>query len=148
MRLRTGSATWVFVSSRGRRFSRGCRYTATDFNGHTGYRTVEQAAEIVVQLATSDDAGQTGKFLNDRRALPVTTAARIGPANPYAGARQATAASTSDTSSKLELPDRYPQIRPPLGRGPVRPGSRRASMVDCRNAGCGVGFRSFHDSSV
>ena len=45
-------------------------YTATDFNGHTGYRTVEQAAEIIVQLATSDDAEQTGKFLNDRRALP------------------------------------------------------------------------------
>ena len=43
-------------------------YTATDFNGHTGYCTVEQAAEIVVQLATSDDAGQTGKFLNDQRA--------------------------------------------------------------------------------
>ena len=45
-------------------------YTATDFNGHTGYRTVEQAAEIIVQLATSDDTEQTGKFLNDHRALP------------------------------------------------------------------------------
>ena len=45
-------------------------YTATDFNGHTGYRTVEQAANIIVQLATSDDAAQTGMFLNDRRALP------------------------------------------------------------------------------
>ena len=45
-------------------------YTATDFNGHTGYRTVEQAAEIIVQLATSDDTEQTGKFLNDQRALP------------------------------------------------------------------------------
>ena len=45
-------------------------YTATDFNGHTGYRTVEQAADIIVQLATSDDAAQTGMFLNDRRALP------------------------------------------------------------------------------
>ena len=45
-------------------------YTATDFNGHTGHRTVQQAAEIIVQLATSDDAGPTGKFLNDRRALP------------------------------------------------------------------------------
>ena len=45
-------------------------YTATDFNGHTGYRTVEQAAEIIVQLATSNDAAQTGKFLNDRRTLP------------------------------------------------------------------------------
>ena len=45
-------------------------YTATDFNGHTGYRTVEQAVEIIVQLATSDDAAQTGMFLSDRRALP------------------------------------------------------------------------------
>ena len=45
-------------------------YTAPDFNGHTGHRTVEQAAAIIVQFATSDDAGLTGKFLNDRRALP------------------------------------------------------------------------------
>jgi NAD(P)-dependent dehydrogenase (short-subunit alcohol dehydrogenase family) len=45
-------------------------YTATDFTGHMGYRTVEQAAEIIVQLAVSEDATQTGRFLNDRRALP------------------------------------------------------------------------------
>ena len=45
-------------------------YTATDFNGHTGYRTVEQAAEIIVQLATSDDTAQTGKFLNEQQSLP------------------------------------------------------------------------------
>jgi NAD(P)-dependent dehydrogenase (short-subunit alcohol dehydrogenase family) len=45
-------------------------YTATDFTGHMGYRTVEQAAEIIVQLAVSDDAAQTGRFLNDRRTLP------------------------------------------------------------------------------
>jgi NAD(P)-dependent dehydrogenase (short-subunit alcohol dehydrogenase family) len=45
-------------------------YTATDFNGHTGYQTVEQAAEIIVQLATSEDAAQTGMFLNDHRVLP------------------------------------------------------------------------------
>ncbi|WCT72632.1 SDR family oxidoreductase [Sphingomonas naphthae] len=45
-------------------------YTATDFNGHSGYRTVEQAAEIIVQLATSDDPKLTGQFLNDRRELP------------------------------------------------------------------------------
>jgi NAD(P)-dependent dehydrogenase (short-subunit alcohol dehydrogenase family) len=45
-------------------------YTATDFTGHMGYRTVEQAAEIIVQLATSTDAALTGKFLNDRRTLP------------------------------------------------------------------------------
>jgi NAD(P)-dependent dehydrogenase (short-subunit alcohol dehydrogenase family) len=45
-------------------------YTATDFTGHMGYRTVEQAAEIIVQLAVSQDATQTGQFLNDRRTLP------------------------------------------------------------------------------
>jgi len=45
-------------------------YTATDFTGHMGYRTVEQAAEIIVQLATSEDAARTGRFLNDRRTLP------------------------------------------------------------------------------
>jgi NAD(P)-dependent dehydrogenase (short-subunit alcohol dehydrogenase family) len=45
-------------------------YTATDFTGHRGYRTVEQAAEIIVQLAISQDPAQTGRFLNDRRTLP------------------------------------------------------------------------------
>ena len=44
-------------------------YAKTDFNGNTGYRTVEQAAEIIVQLATADD-GQTGTFINDARTLP------------------------------------------------------------------------------
>jgi NAD(P)-dependent dehydrogenase (short-subunit alcohol dehydrogenase family) len=53
-------------------------YTATDFNGHTGYRTVEQAAEIIVQLATSDDTEQTGKFLNDQRALPGDIGLHLG----------------------------------------------------------------------
>ena len=27
-------------------------YTATDFNGHSGYQTVEKGAEIIVRLAT------------------------------------------------------------------------------------------------
>jgi len=45
-------------------------YTATDFNGHRGHRTVEQAAGIIVQLATSEDAALTGSFLCDRRTLP------------------------------------------------------------------------------
>ena len=45
-------------------------YTATDFNGHTGYRDVEQAVEIIVHLAVSEEPAQTGMFLNDRRALP------------------------------------------------------------------------------
>lgn len=44
-------------------------YTKTDFNGNTGYRTVEQAAEIIVQLAAAED-GQTGTYLNDKRTLP------------------------------------------------------------------------------
>lgn len=43
-------------------------YTKTDFNGNTGYRTVEQAAEIIVQLAVAND-GQTGAFINDKGTL-------------------------------------------------------------------------------
>ncbi|MCB8882656.1 SDR family NAD(P)-dependent oxidoreductase [Acidisoma cellulosilytica] len=45
-------------------------YTATDFTNQMGYRTVEQAAEIIVQLAISEDATQTGRFLNDHCTLP------------------------------------------------------------------------------
>lgn len=37
-------------------------YTATDFNGHSGYRTVGQAAEIIVRLATLDENGPTGGY--------------------------------------------------------------------------------------
>lgn len=37
-------------------------FTATDFNGHSGYRTVEQAAKSVVFLATLDKDGPTGGF--------------------------------------------------------------------------------------
>lgn len=44
-------------------------YTKTDFNGNTGYRTVEQAADIIVQLASAID-GRTGSFLNDKGLLP------------------------------------------------------------------------------
>jgi NAD(P)-dependent dehydrogenase (short-subunit alcohol dehydrogenase family) len=44
-------------------------YTKTDFNGNTGYRTVQQAAEIIVQLAAAQD-GQTGTYVNDKRRLP------------------------------------------------------------------------------
>lgn len=43
-------------------------YTKTDFNGNTGYRTVEQAADIIVQLASEDDA-RTGTFFNDKGPL-------------------------------------------------------------------------------
>lgn len=39
-------------------------YTATDFNGHSGYRTVEEAAEIIVKLATLDSQGPTSGYFN------------------------------------------------------------------------------------
>lgn len=45
-------------------------YTATDFTNHTGHRTVEQAAEIIVRLATSDEDGPTAGYFNEDGALP------------------------------------------------------------------------------
>lgn len=43
-------------------------YTATDLNGHTGPRSVEEAAGIAVELATLDRMGPTGGFFNDGHA--------------------------------------------------------------------------------
>ena len=40
-------------------------YTATDLNGHSGMRTVEEAAVIAVELATLGPMGPTGGFFND-----------------------------------------------------------------------------------
>jgi NAD(P)-dependent dehydrogenase (short-subunit alcohol dehydrogenase family) len=40
-------------------------YTATDLNGHTGHRSVEEAAAIAVKLATLGYMGPTGGFFND-----------------------------------------------------------------------------------
>ncbi|WP_187686400.1 SDR family oxidoreductase [Nocardia wallacei] len=37
-------------------------YTATDLNGHTGFRTVEQGAEPIVRLATLPADGPTGQL--------------------------------------------------------------------------------------
>lgn len=45
-------------------------YTATDFNGHTGYRTVEQAAAGIVWLATQGPDGPTGHFYHDQNIVP------------------------------------------------------------------------------
>ena len=45
-------------------------YTATDFNGHSGYRTVEQAAAGIVWLATQPADGPTGGFFFDRTPVP------------------------------------------------------------------------------
>ncbi|QUL54978.1 SDR family oxidoreductase [Paenibacillus tritici] len=40
-------------------------FTATDLNGNSGYRTVEQAASIVVELATILNDGPTGGFFDE-----------------------------------------------------------------------------------
>jgi NAD(P)-dependent dehydrogenase (short-subunit alcohol dehydrogenase family) len=45
-------------------------YTATDFNGHCGYRTVEQAASGIVWLAGLDKAGPTGGFYFGKEQVP------------------------------------------------------------------------------
>ncbi len=45
-------------------------YTATDFNGHSGYRTVAQAAAGIVWLATQDPSGLSGGFYFDERQVP------------------------------------------------------------------------------
>ncbi len=43
-------------------------FTATDLNGRTGYRTVEEAAAIAVKLATLNPIGPTGGFFHDGHA--------------------------------------------------------------------------------
>jgi NAD(P)-dependent dehydrogenase (short-subunit alcohol dehydrogenase family) len=45
-------------------------YTKTDFNHHTGYRTVEQAAAGIVWLASLDETGPTGGFYFDKTPVP------------------------------------------------------------------------------
>jgi len=40
-------------------------YTATDFNNNMGTKKVEDAAQIIVQYATLDKDGPTGKFVSD-----------------------------------------------------------------------------------
>jgi NAD(P)-dependent dehydrogenase (short-subunit alcohol dehydrogenase family) len=45
-------------------------YVATDLNRHTGPRTVEQGAEIIVRLATLPDDGPTGGFFDDAGPVP------------------------------------------------------------------------------
>lgn len=43
-------------------------FTATDLNGHTGHRFVEEAATIAVELATLGPLGPTCGFFNDGQA--------------------------------------------------------------------------------
>jgi NAD(P)-dependent dehydrogenase (short-subunit alcohol dehydrogenase family) len=45
-------------------------YTATDLNQHKGRRTVQQAAQIIVRLATLDDTGPTGGYFDDDGPVP------------------------------------------------------------------------------
>jgi NAD(P)-dependent dehydrogenase (short-subunit alcohol dehydrogenase family) len=45
-------------------------WCATDANGHTGFRTAAQGAEIAVRLATLGNDGPTGAFLGDDGPLP------------------------------------------------------------------------------
>lgn len=45
-------------------------YTATDMNGHSGHKTVEQGAEVIIQLATLPADGATGGYFDDQGVLP------------------------------------------------------------------------------
>ena len=45
-------------------------YTDTDFNNHTGHRTVEQAATVIVHLATLGKDGPTGTFQDENGNVP------------------------------------------------------------------------------
>ena len=45
-------------------------YTATDLNAGKGRRTVQQAAEIIVRLATLEAGGPTGGYFDENGALP------------------------------------------------------------------------------
>ncbi|WP_245504057.1 SDR family oxidoreductase [Lichenihabitans psoromatis] len=45
-------------------------YTATDFNNHSGYRTVEQAAAGIVWLVERDGGGPTGRFYFETEQAP------------------------------------------------------------------------------
>lgn len=49
----------------------GCPgYCATDLNGHRGYRTPQQGAQIAIHLATLPDDGPTGAFFDDAGPIP------------------------------------------------------------------------------
>jgi NAD(P)-dependent dehydrogenase (short-subunit alcohol dehydrogenase family) len=45
-------------------------YTATDMNGHSGYKTVEQGADVIIQLANLPADGATGGYFDDQGVLP------------------------------------------------------------------------------
>jgi NAD(P)-dependent dehydrogenase (short-subunit alcohol dehydrogenase family) len=45
-------------------------FTATDLNGHRGYKTVEQGASVIVDLAALPHDGVTGSYFDDKGVLP------------------------------------------------------------------------------
>ena len=45
-------------------------FTNTDFNNHRGHRTVEQAATVIVHLATLGEDGPTGSFQDESGNIP------------------------------------------------------------------------------
>lgn len=45
-------------------------YTATDLNGHAGFQTAEQGAEIIVRMAKVGPDGPTGGYFDNKGALP------------------------------------------------------------------------------
>lgn len=44
--------------------------TATDLNGHRGYQTVSEGTDAIVKLATLDDNGPTGTFMDRNGIVP------------------------------------------------------------------------------
>lgn len=45
-------------------------YTATDLNGHRGHRTVQQAAQVIMRLATLGAVGPTAGYFDDSGPVP------------------------------------------------------------------------------
>ena len=45
-------------------------FTATDMNDHRGYKTVEQGASVITQLATLPADGATGSYFDNKGVLP------------------------------------------------------------------------------
>jgi hypothetical protein len=45
-------------------------YISTDLNNHSGNRTVEEGARIVVELANILEDGPSGGFFNDAGSVP------------------------------------------------------------------------------
>ena len=45
-------------------------YTATDFNGHSGFQSVHEGTDAIVRMATIDGAGPTGAFVDRHGTVP------------------------------------------------------------------------------